>query len=449
MVNLKEAMGLIGPYVKTKVVEQIKAVAVIVPYLIFFQTLVLGIPLAGASVIAGGLVLVVFGLTLFMEGLMLGLMPLGEVIGLKLPQKSGLPVILGFAFALGMGATFAEPAIGVLKAAGSSVKAWEAPLLFLLLNKNSDVLVYSVGVGVGIAVIFGMLRFLYGWSLKPFIYTLVSGLTAVSVWGYFDPNIQFLTGLAWDCGAVTTGPVTVPLVLALGLGISRVVGGNSESGGFGVVTLASLFPILAVLVLGITYNSSVPNVMSEKDFFSEKNRKTAINLFQDEGDLKRYSLENASYESQVAAFGGEDKLNQFLNESKTNKTLAATVFGNEAPIQKLKSWANKSGSSDQKQLVLGSEVITNTATAANSNKTETTSGNTLLPAVVGAAQAIFPLSIGMILTLFLILREKLPRTDEVLLGIFLAFSGQALFNVGIELGLSKMGSQVGSVLPAS
>ena len=96
--------------------------------------------------------------------------------------------------------------------------------------------------------------------------------------------------------------------------------------------------------------------------------------------------------------------------------------------------ANK-GSSDQKQLVLGSEVITNTATAANSNK--------LKPQVVTPAascgvqlKTIFPLSIGMILTLFLILKK---HGDEVLLEYF-SLSGQALFNVGIELGLSKMGS---------
>jgi len=92
----------------------------------------------------------------------------------------------------------------------------EAPLLFLILNKYSNYLVYSVGVGVGIAVLFGMLRFLYSWSLKPFIYILVGILSAFSLWPLFQPNMNFLTGLAWDCGAATTGPATVPLVLAPG-----------------------------------------------------------------------------------------------------------------------------------------------------------------------------------------------------------------------------------------
>jgi hypothetical protein len=158
---------------------------------------VLNIPVANALVVALRIGVVVLGLAFFMEGLFLGLMPLGEICGIKLPQKTVLPVILIVAFVLGLGATFAEPAIGVLKSAGSSVKAWDAPLLFLLLNKHSAYLVWSVGVGVGVAVIFGMLRFLYHWSLKPFIYVLYSMIGAVSVWGLFrsQPHPPHRTGL--------------------------------------------------------------------------------------------------------------------------------------------------------------------------------------------------------------------------------------------------------------
>ena len=180
---------MLFPYVNKRVMEQVKAVALIIIYLILFQTIVLQMSIVDSSVIAVGLSLVVVGLTFFMEGLMLGLMPLGGIIGTKLPQKSKLPVILIFAFVLGMGATFAEPAIGILKTAGASVKPWEAPLLFLLLNKFSNYLVYSVGAGVGIAVLFGMLRFLYNWSLKPFIYILVSVLISFTIWAYMDPNM--------------------------------------------------------------------------------------------------------------------------------------------------------------------------------------------------------------------------------------------------------------------
>lgn len=217
------ALRIVGPYVKKKVLEQVRSVALIVLYLIFFQTLVLRIQIVEAATIAIGLAIVIGGLTLFMEGLILGLMPLGEVIGVKLPEKTNVGIIMVFAFVLGLGATFAEPAIGILKSAGEGVKPWEAPLLFFMLNTHADHLVYAVGIGVGVAVVFGMLRYLYGWSLKPFIYILVTALVGLTAWAYTDPNLSAISGLAWDCGGVTTGPVTVPLVLALGIGVCRVV----------------------------------------------------------------------------------------------------------------------------------------------------------------------------------------------------------------------------------
>ena len=134
-VSSNEAINMILRYVRIKVSEQIKAVSGIIVYLILFQALVLGIPILDASVIALGMVMVILGLTFFMEGLLLGIMPMGEEIGIRLPQKAKVHVILTIAFILGLASTFAEPAIGVLKAAGSSVLAWEAPLLFLFLNK--------------------------------------------------------------------------------------------------------------------------------------------------------------------------------------------------------------------------------------------------------------------------------------------------------------------------
>lgn len=387
MVSLKEMLGLILPYIRNRLMEQVKAVALVVSYLILFQTMILGIPLVDSSVIAVGLTLVIFGLTLFMEGLTLGLMPLGEVIGLKLPVKSKLAVILIFSFILGIGATFAEPAIGVLKAAGSSVKAWEAPLLFLLLNKKSALLVNFVGIGVGVAVVFGMLRFLYKWSLKPFIYILVTIVSIATVIGFFDENLLHLTGLAWDCGAVTTGPVTVPLVLALGIGISRVVGGGGDGGGFGVVTLASIFPIMAVLILGFALNGSVPDPMAKQDFFSEANKASSMSLFEN-----------------------EDEFNQYKNANTGEGFAAAAQSGDSAGI-------------DVK------EVVTRNTFAA--------------------AQAILPLTIFLLLVLFFVLRDKLPQTDEIMFGVALAFVGMGIFNIGIEFGLSMIGNQVGSKLPSS
>jgi hypothetical protein len=193
----------------------------------------------------------------FMEGLKLGLMPFGEIIGTNLPKKSPLPVVLLIAFLLGIGVTFAEPAIGALQAVGSIVNVEKAPFLSALLGEWSGTLVLMVGMGVGLAAVLGTARFLYNWSLKPMIYMALVPTIALTIYCMGDPDLAKILGLAWDCGAVTTGPVTVPLVLALGIGIAASGGkGDSSLSGFGIVTLASLFPIIAVLCLAV-YVSTV------------------------------------------------------------------------------------------------------------------------------------------------------------------------------------------------
>jgi hypothetical protein len=192
------------------------------------------------------------GLAVFMEGLSTGLMPFGKIIGDNLPKKASMTVVYIIIGILGVGVTFAEPAIGALQAFGASVDVRKAPYLFELLNNWTLPLVLMVGAGVGLAAILGTVRFVKGWSLKPMIYCALAPVALLSFYAWSDPNLVSILGLAWDCGAVTTGPVTVPLVLSLGIGIANAAGkGNSSLSGFGVVTLASLFPILAVLILSI------------------------------------------------------------------------------------------------------------------------------------------------------------------------------------------------------
>ena len=250
---------LVTPYVSVRFVEQLRAVLPLALYLAVFQMVVLQRSVADAAVIGGGLMAVMVGLMLFMEGLKLGLMPFGETIGDLLPRKSPLPVVLVIVFLLGVGVTFAEPAIGALQAAGALVSADKAPLLSALLREWSGALVLVVGIGVGLAALLGTLRFIYGWSLKPLIYASVVPTLLLTVYCHFDPELRKVIGLAWDCGGVTTGPVTVPLVLALGIGVASAVGtGASTLAGFGIVTLASVFPVAGVLLLGL-YVASVPS----------------------------------------------------------------------------------------------------------------------------------------------------------------------------------------------
>jgi hypothetical protein len=451
-ISFDQKIGLLVPYITKRIKSQIQSVALIVIYLICFQTIVLNIAINEAATIATGIALVVLGLAFFMEGLFLGLMPLGEIIGTKLPRKTIMPITLTFAFILGIGATFAEPAIGILKAAGTSVKAWDAPLLFLILNKYSNYLVYSVGVGVGIAVLFGMLRFLYSWSLKPFIYILIGILSAFSLWSLFQPNMKFLTGLAWDCGAVTTGPVTVPLVLALGIGICRIVSsGTSQASCLGVVTLASLFPILAVLSLGAFYLDRAPQPMEETRFFAKENQSKVLNLFNDKDEMIGYALQNAQPISQIAVFdGSHEKMLEFIGKLKKDPGLRKSVFGKK-DIELLKNWAVQKGIESQRLAVFyNPDAVKKAVKKYSGGRNIVVSPvDVLLRNGKAAVQAIIPLTIFFFLVLFLVLREKLPKPDEILLGIMLAVVGMGLFSVGIELGLSKLGNSVGTNLPSS
>ncbi len=248
---------LVQPYISIRLYEQAKAVLPLALYLILFQLFILRQDLTDSQVIMAGLVSVIIGLMMFMEGLKVGLMPFGETIGSSLPTKSPLYVVLVVTFLLGIGVTFAEPAIGALKTAGSIVDVTKAPYLYTLLNEWSDVLVLIIGMGVGLAAVLGTLRFIYGWSMKPFIYCTMVPTLGLTLYIMSDPELVKILGLAWDCGAVTTGPVTVPLVLSLGIGIASSAGkGHSSLSGFGIVTLASLFPIIGVMILAIFVSST-------------------------------------------------------------------------------------------------------------------------------------------------------------------------------------------------
>lgn len=254
-----DVFRLIKTHVRDRFVEQFRVVVPLAGYLILFLLFILNRIVSDPWIIGFGLLGVIIGLMLFMEGLKLGLMPFGESIGNTLPRKAELPAVLSIAFILGVGVTFAEPAIGALKTAGQLVSVETAPYLHAMLNDRAEALVLVVGCGVGLAVVLGTLRFIYNWSLKPLIYATLLPALGLTLYASVHPELQKVLGLAWDCGAVTTGPVTVPLVLALGIGIATATGkGEATLTGFGIVTLASLFPVIGVLGLAIYVVATVP-----------------------------------------------------------------------------------------------------------------------------------------------------------------------------------------------
>jgi hypothetical protein len=248
----RDVYRLITPYVAPKALEQLRAVLPIALFLAVFQLLVLRTGVQGPAAIVLGIVAVMAGLMCFIEGVRLGLMPFAENIGYLLPQRARPATVLAVAFALGVLATLAEPAIGALKAAGSLTDPQRAPLLAKILASHSGALVLAVGLGVGAAVVLGIVRVIYNLRLKTIVVITLLPCLALTAWFASDERLAPVLGLAWDCGAITTGPVTVPLVLALGIGVANAAGEEDNPlSGFGIVTLASLFPAIAVMLLAL------------------------------------------------------------------------------------------------------------------------------------------------------------------------------------------------------
>jgi hypothetical protein len=258
--RLVDVHRLLTPYVSVRFFEQLRAVVPLALFLALFQIAALRADVQEGELITFGMLAVMLGLMLFMDGVKYGLMPFSENIGFNLPNRTTPAVVLGFAFLLGGIATFAEPAIGALRAAGSGVDPLRAPWLHLLLTRYPDRLVLAVGIGVGLAVVVGMLRYFFAWRMKTLVIATLLPCLAITVYAGLDPRLAPIIGLAWDCGAITTGPVTVPLVLALGIGVAAAAGQEDNPlAGFGIVTLASLFPAFAVILVGIGLVGEVPD----------------------------------------------------------------------------------------------------------------------------------------------------------------------------------------------
>lgn len=201
--------------------------------------------------VVGGLTCVIVGLTFFKYGLTSGLMPFAENIGDMLPKKQSQFGMVCTTGALGTVVTFAEPGIDSLQMVGRYVKN-PAELLQLLLVECPMVLLCSIAAGVGLAAAVGMLRIIKKWQFVIILLTVVPTCVLIAI-SAGTSSLSAIVPLSFDSGCITTGPATVPIVLALGAGLSKASAkpGDEATSGFGVVTLASLFPILTVLLCGI------------------------------------------------------------------------------------------------------------------------------------------------------------------------------------------------------
>ncbi len=225
---------------KDNLYEVLRAVMPITLVVTILQVVLISLPLVDFLRFLVGAFMVMLGLTLFLQGVKLGFLPMGETIGSRLPQEAPLVVILLVAFTLGFVVTVAEPDVRVLAYQVDLVSQGEIP---------RNILILAVALGVAVFVSMAILRIILG---IPIAYLLAAGYTAVLILSFFTP-VHFVP-ISFDAGGVTTGPVTVPFILALGIGTASVLGGRSSiSDGFGLVGLASIGPILAVMVLGVIY----------------------------------------------------------------------------------------------------------------------------------------------------------------------------------------------------
>ncbi|MCP3892210.1 MAG: DUF1538 domain-containing protein [Desulfobulbaceae bacterium] len=217
----------------------------------FFQIVIIRQPLPQLGEMLFGALMVVIGLSMFIQGLEMALFPLGENMAHALSRKGSLFWLLTFAFALGFSTTIAEPALIAVSGKAAEIAARGG----LLANDPAVLSSYALGlrltvaISVGCAILLGVLRILLGWPIHIMI---ISGYALVLLITTIAP--QEIIGIAYDAGGVTTSTITVPLVTALGVGLATVIQGrNPLLDGFGLIAFASLIPMIFVMGYGIFY----------------------------------------------------------------------------------------------------------------------------------------------------------------------------------------------------
>jgi hypothetical protein len=226
---------------KEGLIEVVQAVLPITGVVILLQVFLISMPWEEFVRFLLGVLLVMSGLLLFLQGVKIGLLPMGEAIGAELPKRGSLFFLLFFAFILGYAVTMAEPDVWVLAGYVDTVSEGMV---------NRYILVLFVALGVAIFVTLAMLRIVLN---VPIAYIFAGGYTLILILSYFTPT-DFVP-ISFDAGGVTTGPITVPFILALGLGVTAVLGGRSSfKDGFGLIGLASIGPVLSVMILGIIFS---------------------------------------------------------------------------------------------------------------------------------------------------------------------------------------------------
>jgi hypothetical protein len=215
----------------------------------FFQMVVLQQPVPQLGQMLMGGLMVLLGLSLFVQGLQMALFPLGEDMAYSFVRKGNLWFLLLFAFTLGFGTTVAEPALIAIAEEAAEIAAEGGIIEDVEPARASYAtgLRLVVALAVGVALLVGVIRILKGWPVQ---YLIIGGYAGVVLMTAFAP--PEIIGIAYDSGGVTTSTVTVPLVTALGVGLaSGIRGRNPLVDGFGLIAFASLTPMIFAMAYGM------------------------------------------------------------------------------------------------------------------------------------------------------------------------------------------------------
>lgn len=223
---------------KLRLPATLRAVAPLIIVVCILQVTIVGAPAALFLQFLAGSVLVTLGLLLLLTGIEFGILPMGRFIGANLAGRSSLAMLLIIAFALGFATTAAEPDVLVLAQQVDQASRGSLP---------GQRIVYVIAAGVAVFAVIGYLRVASGLSMRGLLtgmYGLMIVLTLIA------PGM--LVPLAFDAGSVTTGALTSPVLLAVALGVSSVIAGRSAmADGFGLLGIASVGPIIVILVMSL------------------------------------------------------------------------------------------------------------------------------------------------------------------------------------------------------
>jgi len=251
-------MNFMNHHLKAKIHESLAAVIPVTMIVLILSMTATPMSLSTLMMFLTGACLLIVGMGFFTLGADMAMMPIGEAMGAQIAKFKKLPTIVVACFAIGMIVTIAEPDLKVL--------AGQTP------GVPDMVLILAVAAGVGMFLAVSFLRTYFRWKLQ---YILLLCYAMVFALSFFVPK-EFLA-VAFDSGGVTTGPVTVPFIMTLGLGLASVAKGEDDSDSFGLIALCSVGPILSVMILGLVFQSSggsytpltIPEVETTRDLFME------------------------------------------------------------------------------------------------------------------------------------------------------------------------------------